>query len=83
GPILVTGYTDSGPLPAKLREYYPSNWEYAAARAGAVARALIAWGVTPSRVTLQSVGDRRPVGPNTTAAGRSSNRRVEIAVLSR
>jgi len=81
GPVQVIGHTDTGPVPTKLRDHYPSNWEYAAARAGAVARALIAWGVAPGRVTIQSFGDRRPVGPNTTAAGRASNRRVEIVLL--
>ncbi len=81
GSVQVIGHTDNGSVPAKLRDHYPSNWEYAAARAGAVARALIAWGIAPNRVTVLSFADRRPVGPNTTAAGRASNRRVEIVLL--
>jgi flagellar motor protein MotB len=83
GAIQVVGHTDNGPVPAKLREQYPTNWEYGAARAGAVARTLTAWGVAANRVSVQSFGDKQPAGSNATAAGRASNRRVEIVVLTR
>ena len=50
-----------------------SSW-----RAHAVRRSLIAWGVAPERLVVRALGSQRPIAPNTTAAGRRQNRRVEI-----
>ncbi len=83
GPVVVVGHTDNAPVPQKLRDQCPTNWEHGAARAAAVARALLSWGVSSTRVSVVSFGDTRPVGSNATASGRASNRRVEVVVLSK
>ncbi|GHT97978.1 membrane protein [Spirochaetia bacterium] len=51
-------------------------------RAGAVADYLIGKGIrTPDRVVVRGYGADRPLGDNTTEAGRARNRRVEITIL--
>jgi outer membrane protein OmpA-like peptidoglycan-associated protein len=54
--------------------------EMSSQRAEAVRRALIAQGFPESRVTARGLGDTHPFGPNTSAAGRAANRRVEIMI---
>lgn len=49
-------------------------------RADAVRRALAAAGIAPSRLRAVGRGEVDPIADNTTEAGRSRNRRVEIAV---
>lgn len=74
--ILVEGHTDSVPMFGGM-----TNWELSANRAGAVVRYLIdARGVAPVRLSAAGYADTRPLAPNTTEAGRRSNRRVEIVV---
>jgi len=82
GSVEVIGHTGSGPVPAKLKDKYPSNWEYGAACAGAVARALISWGVLPSRVRVVGSADTRPAGDVSTPGG-IDGRLVEILVRNR
>jgi outer membrane protein OmpA-like peptidoglycan-associated protein len=71
--IVLRGRTDgTADTPAESR--------MARERAGAVMAFLIQGGVDAARIraTYQPIGD--PVGDNTTAAGRSLNRRVEVEV---
>lgn len=77
-PISVEGHTDDVPIATGV---YPSNWELSAARAAGVVRFMIAHGVAATRLEATGVADQRPIATNTTAAGRSRNRRVEIALL--
>jgi len=77
GAIAVEGHTDSA-KPAELR--YPSNWELAGARAGAVVRRLSALGVPAQRLEAVAYGDARPRASNDTGEGRQVNRRVEILI---
>jgi chemotaxis protein MotB len=77
-PVRVEGNTDSTPIRTAA---FPSNWELSAARAGAVLRELAGDGVAEGRLSLAGYADEHPIAPNTTAAGRASNRRVEIVVL--
>jgi chemotaxis protein MotB len=77
-PISVEGNTDNVPIATSR---YPSNWELSTARAVAVVRFMTAGGVAPSRLEASGVAGHRPIAPNTTEAGRSRNRRVEIALL--
>jgi len=37
--------------------------------------------IRPARMRVASLGDTRPVAPNTTPAGRAKNRRTEIIIL--
>ena len=41
---------------------------------------LVSQGVAGSRITTQGLGSSAPVASNDTEAGRSQNRRVEVAI---
>lgn len=67
--IAIEGNSDTSANDAKALE-----------RAESVRAALTAQGIPDSRITVRGLGDTRPFGPNSTAAGREANRRVEIIV---
>jgi outer membrane protein OmpA-like peptidoglycan-associated protein len=70
--ILIEGHTDNVGSSA-------SNMTLSDARAAAVKATLVAdFGVDGSRITTKGLGDTKPSVPNTTAAGRAQNRRVEV-----
>ncbi len=74
--INVIGHTDSIPMHSQK---FASNWELSTARAGQVAQFLIEEGHIPARqFVVSGYSYYRPVKPNTTAANRKANRRVEI-----
>jgi chemotaxis protein MotB len=76
-PIVVEGHTDSQPIGGSQ---YPSNWELSGARAAAVVRDFAANGVLKRRLSFSGYADEEPIATNSTAAGRSRNRRVEIVL---
>jgi chemotaxis protein MotB len=78
-PIVVEGNTDSQPISGGQ---YPSNWELSGARAAAVVRDFTGHGINPRRMSFTGYGSTMPIADNSTAAGRSKNRRVDV-VLSR
>lgn len=80
GTIEVIGHTDNTVVPKSLARTLPTNWEYGAAKAAAVARSLVGWGVPAARIRVVSAGESRPLGDNSTPEGRGGNRRVEILV---
>ncbi|HEY3827200.1 MAG TPA: OmpA family protein [Bryobacteraceae bacterium] len=57
-----------------------SGEEMSSERANAVRRALMAQGFPGAAVTARGLGDTDLFGPNTSAAGRAANRRVEIVI---
>lgn len=70
--ILIEGHTDNVGAAA-------ANLALSDARAAAVKTALVAgFGVSADRITTKGLGDTKPSVPNSTAAGRAQNRRVEI-----
>ncbi|MGA2406498.1 MAG: OmpA family protein [Bacteroidales bacterium] len=72
--IEISGHTDktgSEPLNFKLSE----------ARAKAVVEYLVQKGIERSRMEFRGYGSLQPISDNTTAAGRSKNRRVEFKIL--
>ncbi len=71
--LLILGHTDS----VGTAEY---NKRLSVDRADAAAEYLISQGVRRSRVGTGGLGEEEPVAPNDTEAGRSRNRRVEIAI---
>jgi chemotaxis protein MotB len=73
--LEIQGHTDNRPISNRS---YPSNWELSAARATQVARALVALGVHPPRITAKGFGEYHPVSANDSDEGRLQNRRVEI-----
>ena len=67
----VGGYTDNRGIPA-------ANQRLSTQRATAVMQYLVTKGVPQTALTAVGYGAQRPVAPNTTAAGRANNRRVEM-----
>ena len=75
-PVQVEGHTDDLPIRTMV---YPSNWELAAARAGAVVRLLVEEGGVPDdRLAAVGYAETRPLAANGEDEGRSRNRRVEF-----
>jgi len=71
--IIITGHTDNFGT-----EVY--NLNLSNNRAKAVANYLTEKGIDPQRITYSGAGSREPVADNSTAQGRSLNRRVEYEV---
>lgn len=69
--VRVEGYTDSVGSKA-------ANQKLSRQRATAVRNWLIDHGVNRSGLTAKGYGDARPLGDNSTEAGRAKNRRVEL-----
>jgi chemotaxis protein MotB len=76
GDIAIEGHTDDLPISTSQ---FASNWNLSAARAAAVANVLLARGqLKADRVSVTGMADTQPLVPNTSAANRARNRRVEI-----
>ncbi len=71
--VLIAGHTDNVGSP----EY---NMGLGRRRAQAVFDHLVKYGVEPSRLTVESFGETRPVATNNTEEGRARNRRVEFHI---
>ncbi len=69
--VQVDGYTD---LPGRERE------SIAAQRAEEVRAELVRAGLDGGLVTVRGMGASHPLGPNSSAAGREHNRRIEIVI---
>lgn len=76
-PISIEGYTDNIPMDSSQ---YPSNWELSSARAAAVARTLITYGIDPGRLTIMGFGEQYPISDNNNEIGRAKNRRVNMII---
>jgi len=76
--VAVDGHTDNMPIGGELKNKFPTNKELSESRAANAAKALAKGGLTAATTT--GYADTRPVEPNTTAAGRAKNRRIEIRV---
>jgi outer membrane protein OmpA-like peptidoglycan-associated protein len=83
--LKIVGYTDTDRVGkastiAHLKSLNKpaNNQGLSEARAESVAAILTAGGVTANRITTAGKGEANPVAENTTAAGKSKNRRVEI-----
>lgn len=80
--ILVVGHTDDRPVAkAATRQKHTDNWGLSTNRANEVVRTLVADGVKSPRCGSAGYGPYQPLAPNTDAASRQKNRRVEIFVL--
>jgi outer membrane protein OmpA-like peptidoglycan-associated protein len=71
--VQVEGYTDSVGSDA-------FNQTLSDKRAGTVKDFLVSQGVSPNNITSQGFGKNNPVADNSTASGRSQNRRVNMVV---
>lgn len=75
--IRVRGYTDDQYI---SNELFSSNWELSVFRATAILRLLEQLAINPARMVIEGYGQYSPIADNTTAQGRSKNRRVVIAI---
>jgi outer membrane protein OmpA-like peptidoglycan-associated protein len=69
--LSIEGHTDNQGTPVY-------NLTLSNQRAEAVSRYFISKGIAAERLHYQGYGQERPIAPNTTAAGRATNRRVEM-----
>jgi chemotaxis protein MotB len=77
--IEVDGYTNQ----QRVSTYpYPSGWELSSARASAVVRQLIDYGISESRLSAVGYSDQHPLYPASDPRSITLNRRVEIVALS-
>jgi chemotaxis protein MotB len=76
--VMVEGHTDPVPIAGSV---FPTNWELSTARASRVVRFLVDHGATSRRLSAAGYAYLHPIATNSTAAGRSRNRRVEIVLL--
>ena len=78
GKLTIEGHTDD--VPIRTQRFY-SNWDLSAARAAAVANALLAEGrLEPARLAVTGLAFTEPRVPNTSSENRTKNRRVEIII---
>lgn len=78
GDVVVSGYTDDQPI---VSSRYRSNWDLSAARAVSVVHELVMNRKVPAdRVVAAGRAETNPLVPNTSAANRARNRRVEMTV---
>jgi chemotaxis protein MotB len=74
----VDGHTDESRLSSTR---YRDNWDLSASRAAAVASYVQrAHNVDGKLLSAAGYGSSRPLGDNTTPAGREANRRVEMVI---
>ncbi len=74
--VEVSGHTDN-------RGAESFNQRLSAKRAQAVVDYLIGKGVKPAQLKAKGYGSSKPMADNSTAEGRSQNRRVELQILKR
>jgi len=80
--IRVEGHTDNVPISSRLIKQFPTNWELSTTRATNVVRFLQdKVGIQAKRLQAVGLSEYQPVASNATPAGRSQNRRIEIALL--
>jgi chemotaxis protein MotB len=80
--IMIVGHTDNQKIAGKeTRQRYGDNWNLSTSRALTVATYLHKAGVAEQRMGVSGYGGQQPIAPNSTAADRRRNRRVEIFVI--
>ena len=74
--VLVEGNTDNVPI---AQTNIRNNWDLSALRASSVVQVLqTKYAVDPKRLTAGGRGEFNPIADNSTPAGKSKNRRIEI-----
>ena len=76
--VLVEGNTDNVPI---KQTNIRNNWDLSTLRASSVVQALQnTYNVDPKRLTAGGRGEYNPIADNSTASGRSQNRRTQIII---
>ena len=80
-PIRIEGNTDNVPINSGR---YRSNWELSTARATNIVHYLVEnYHFRPDKISAVGYGEFRPTADNSTEAGRTKNRRVDIVLLAK
>ena len=77
GTVIITGHSDNVPIRSGR---FASNLELSQARADSVMQFFSRSQTDAARVSSIGKGSLEPIADNSTAAGRNSNRRVEISI---
>jgi len=76
--VLVEGNTDNVPI---KQTNIRNNWDLSTLRASSVVQALQnSYNVDPKRLTAGGRGEYNPIADNSTAAGKSQNRRTQVII---
>jgi len=79
--IQVEGHTDNVPIRGTLTKKYLTNWELSTARATTVLHFLQdTSGIPGERLSAVGFGEYSPIASNSTAEGRTQNRRIQIVL---
>ena len=78
--LRVDGHTDPQPLKGGA---FASNWELSSARAIAVVKLLITFGVPPEHLAATGFGEFQPFGPGDTEEAYAKDRRIELRLTDR
>jgi flagellar motor protein MotB len=78
--LMVSGFTDDRPV-RDSNGQFADNLELSAQRALTVTRVMIEEGIPAASIFAAAFGPEQPVASNTDVAGRSRNRRVEMAAV--
>ena len=77
--VRVEGHTDDAPIRTVK---FASNWDLSTARATRVVEFLMAsGGLDPAKLSAAGYSQFKPRAANTSAAGRTRNRRVDLVIL--
>jgi chemotaxis protein MotB len=80
--VVVVGHTDNVPIVrVETKAKHPTNWHLSVHRAISVASVLRSNGYDARRIGVMGVGEYRPIADNSTPAGASQNRRVEVYIV--
>jgi len=76
--VLIEGNTDNVPI---AQTNIRNNWDLSALRASSVVQALqTKYAVDPKRLTAGGRGEYNPIADNSTASGKTKNRRTQIII---
>ena len=77
--VRIEGHTDDAPIRTVK---FASNWDLSTARATRVVEFLLAsGGLDPAKLSAAGYSQFKPRAANTSAAGRTRNRRVDLVIL--
>lgn len=79
---VIVGHTDNRPVQrSETKAKHPTNWHLSTHRAIAVGNVLQKHGCRADRIGCMGCSEYRPVTENSSEAGQSQNRRVEIYLV--
>ena len=78
--VRVDGHTDDEKI-SRSKDQWDDNWDLSGERSQKVLHFLLDHGIPAAKLGFAGFADQRPLDPNTSAANRAKNRRVEIVVI--